>query len=115
MAKENQTHAKYILLYIGLNVGAIYVIPIMTPIAPPIPQYNSDLYSILTPMYKIANEADVMPTLCIMKERFIASTGATFSTRVKTGKATAAPPSQVAPAIKLANTLVMVIKYLGLS
>lgn len=58
-------------------------------------------------MYKIVKLAQVMPTDWIMKEKSRATGGAIPNTRVITGKATAAPPSEVAPATIEPNTMVM--------
>ncbi len=110
IANENHTLAKYILLYAGVNKGAINSIPMITPITPPIVQYISELYSNLIFIYNIANVADDIPMDCIKKAKLIASDGDTFKASVSTGNATAAPPSHVAPAIILAAALVIDIK-----
>jgi len=53
--------------------------------------------------------AAVIPQLWIMKEKSRATTGVMSNASVITGKATDAPPSDVAPAIMDPKIIVMVI------
>src|SRR6056297_422980 len=52
------------------------------------------------------NPAMVIPMDCIRNEKTLASCGSISNSLVKTGNATAPPPSEVAPAIKYPNTIV---------
>ena len=54
-----------------------------------------------------------MPTDWIKKEKSLACEGGTPSVRVSTGKAIAAPPSEVAPATIAPKHMVRVMSHLG--
>ena len=51
--------------------------------------------------------AATMPTVWIIMEKSLATGGVMPSTRVMTGKATAPPPTEVAPATSAPKTMVM--------
>lgn len=56
-----------------------------------------------------------IPTVCIMSEKSLAHSGSILNTSVITGKATAPPPSEVAPAINDPNTMVRDMNQLSLN
>ena len=59
---------------------------------------------IFSPIIKVL--AAVMPMLWQAKEKLRAADGKISNNKVKTGNATAPPPSELAPAIKEPNTMV---------
>ena len=71
-------------------------------------------HSSLTCIHTSANAAATMPTDWIMKLKSRATAGLMPSASVITGKATAAPPSEVAPATSDPNTMVTLISQRGL-
>lgn len=87
----------------------------MMPAAPPNVTKTTTLHSTRTFMKTIVNDAAVMPTDWIMKLKSRAMTGEMPKTRVMIGKATEAPPSEVAPATMLPNTIVTLMYHRGIS
>ena len=95
--------------------GSMISRPNITPAAPPIEHMTIAFHSTTTFINQIENAAAVIPTDWIRNEKSLATGGATFNAKVKTGNAIAAPPSLVAPAIMEPKTIAMVRVHLGCS